>query len=119
MKNIPSETHCRRAVRVSERQWWAGPAALLATLLALPAAANVDIPNDPLTTGSRVPPNILFVLDDSGSMAWAYMYNPDINSITGGNINSTAGNQADTTSTNVARMYDQNYVCLLYTSRCV
>src|SRR5690606_18607722 len=26
-----------------------------------------------LTTGARVPPNILFILDDSGSMAFDYM----------------------------------------------
>ena len=110
MKNIHSETHWRRPARKSQSNWWAGPLALLATLLALPATANIDIPNDPLTTGSRVPPNILFVLDDSGSMAWAYMYNPDINRITGGDIDSTAGDQASTTSTSSARMYDQNYV---------
>lgn len=59
--------------RPSERQWWAAPAAFLATLLALPASANIDIPNDPLTTGARVPPNILFILDDSGSMAFDAM----------------------------------------------
>ena len=46
---------------------------MLATLLALPAAATVDIPDDPLTTGSRVAPNVLFILDDSGSMAFDYM----------------------------------------------
>src|SRR5690606_30888792 len=46
---------------------------LLATLVALPAAATLPIPDDPLTTGSRVAPNILFILDDSGSMAFDYM----------------------------------------------
>ena len=45
----------------------------LATMLALPATAAVDIPDDPLTTGARVAPNILFILDDSGSMAFDYM----------------------------------------------
>ena len=44
-------------------------AAFLATLLALPVQAGITSPTDPLTTGSRVPPNILFILDDSGSMA--------------------------------------------------
>ena len=48
-------------------------ASLLATLVALPAAATLPIPDDPLTTGSRVAPNILFILDDSGSMAFDYM----------------------------------------------
>lgn len=47
--------------------------ALSATLVALPANASFEIPNDPLTTGARVPPNILFILDDSGSMAFDAM----------------------------------------------
>ncbi|WP_233398631.1 PilC/PilY family type IV pilus protein [Luteimonas sp. MC1828] len=42
-------------------------------LLALPANATIDIPNDPLTTGARVPPNIMFILDNSGSMALVSM----------------------------------------------
>lgn len=109
--------NCRRPSRQSSsgRQWWSLPAAFLVTMLALPAGANINIPNDPLTTGSRVPPNILFVLDDSGSMAWRFMYNSSINSITGGDINSVAtgsggsNNSYDTTSTGNAAMYDQNH----------
>ncbi len=62
----------RRTPR-SQRDWWAAPAAFLATLLALPASANINIPDAPLTTGARVPPNILFILDDSGSMAFDAM----------------------------------------------
>lgn len=54
-------------------QWPAALGALLATLLAAPAAADIQIPDDPLTTGSRVAPNILFVLDDSGSMNFVAM----------------------------------------------
>lgn len=42
--------------------------AFLATLLALPANAGIAIPDQPLTIGARIPPNILFVLDNSGSM---------------------------------------------------
>ncbi|MCR6626718.1 MAG: PilC/PilY family type IV pilus protein [Pseudoxanthomonas sp.] len=90
---------------------------MLATLLSLPASANFDIPNDPLTTGARVPPNILFILDDSGSMGWKYMYNPDITSVTGGGINSgRTGNNAgsdntvDTDDTGINGLYDQSYV---------
>lgn len=45
----------------------------LATLLALPVRAAVEIPNVPLQSGSIVPPNILFILDDSGSMGWTFM----------------------------------------------
>ncbi len=48
-------------------------AACLATLLALPVNAAIEIPNVPLQSGTVVPPNILFILDDSGSMAWDFM----------------------------------------------
>lgn len=91
--------------------------ACLATLLSLPANAGIAIPDDPLTTGSRVPPNILFILDDSGSMAWRYMYNPSIPRISGGGISSAAtgnntgsDNSYNTTSTNINAIYDQSYV---------
>lgn len=46
------------------------------SLLAGPVNATITLPNDPLTTGSRVPPNVLFILDDSGSMAFDYMPDP-------------------------------------------
>lgn len=46
-----------------------GFSVFLATLLALPVNAGITLPTDPLTTASRVPPNILFILDNSGSMA--------------------------------------------------
>lgn len=55
------------------RQWWVGPATFLVSLLAMPANAGITIPDDPLTTAARVAPNILFILDDSGSMAFDYM----------------------------------------------
>lgn len=53
---------------------------LASVLLALPASAGIDIPTDPLTTGARVPPNILFILDDSGSMAFEAMPDSSIGS---------------------------------------
>lgn len=46
--------------------------ALAATLLAAPVAA-VNLPVEPLQSSGRVPPNILFILDDSGSMSYSYM----------------------------------------------
>lgn len=47
--------------------------AFVATLLALPIQA-VTIPAVPLQSGSAYPPaNIMFILDDSGSMAWDFM----------------------------------------------
>ena len=51
------------------RPWWVAPAACLATVLALPVNAGIVVPTEPLTTGARVPPNVLFVLDNSGSMS--------------------------------------------------
>lgn len=113
------EVHTKKAPRgrVSQKCWWSGPAACLVALLALPASANIDIPNDPLTTGSRVAPNILFILDDSGSMAWRYMYNQSITRITGDGVNSgptgdntSRDNTHTTTATAVNAVYDQNYV---------
>jgi type IV pilus assembly protein PilY1 len=91
--------------------------AYFATLLALPVNAAITLPTDPLTTASRVPPNILFILDDSGSMQWRYMYNPDVSSISGGGISSSAtgdntsrDNSYNTSSTDLNAVYDQSYV---------
>src|SRR5690606_1974364 len=47
--------------------------AFAATLLAGPVSAGITLPTDPLTTSARVAPNILFILDDSGSMGFDYM----------------------------------------------
>jgi type IV pilus assembly protein PilY1 len=53
-------------------------AGFFATLLSLPAgAANpIDFPNVPLQSNTTVPPNIMLILDDSGSMANDYMPAP-------------------------------------------
>lgn len=48
---------------------------LVVSLLAAPVNAAITLPNDPLTTSSRVAPNILFILDDSGSMGSNLMAN--------------------------------------------
>jgi type IV pilus assembly protein PilY1 len=61
-----------QSVKPVRAQWWATPAAFMVSLLALPANA-LNIPTDPLASGVRVAPNILFILDDSGSMARPYM----------------------------------------------
>lgn len=46
---------------------------LIATLAAVPVSA-VTIPNLPLQTGTAYPPaNVMFILDDSGSMTYDYM----------------------------------------------
>lgn len=55
------------------RDWRSLVVAFLVTLLTLPAHAGIAIPDQPLTVGARIPPNILFVLDNSGSMQWDYL----------------------------------------------
>jgi type IV pilus assembly protein PilY1 len=48
----------------------------LAGLLVLPSAGYSERPDfaqEPLFIGSEVAPNLLFIIDDSGSMAWEYM----------------------------------------------
>lgn len=105
-----------RALR-TQRPWWAAPAAFVATLLALPVNA-ITIPDEPLSTGIRVAPNILFILDDSGSMAWENINNTSISSITGTSFSDSAGkngidegysNDLSSQSGN-SWMYEQNYV---------
>ena len=59
-------------------------AAFLATLLALPVSSALaqSFPDYPLQTGAgNVEPNLMFILDDSGSMAFEDMPNPDVTSI--------------------------------------
>jgi len=56
---------------------WAAPVlACLATLLGLPVHAGVSFPDTPMQTNQGIPPNIWFILDDSGSMASTFM--PDV-----------------------------------------
>ena len=58
--------------------------AFVATWRALPVSSVMaqSFPEYPLQTGAgNVEPNIMFVLDDSGSMAWDYMYNPALGDI--------------------------------------
>ena len=69
MDNKESNTSCRAPVL----QLQPLVVGLVLGLLAAPVNATITLPNDPLTTGSRVPPNVLFILDDSGSMAFDYM----------------------------------------------
>ncbi|MFT3806030.1 pilus assembly protein [Arenimonas sp.] len=71
------QRHFRRASPIA--------AAFAATLISLPGAA-VDIPNTPLQSGASFPaPNIMFILDDSGSMDFTYM--PDALASVGGDNN--------------------------------
>ena len=113
-----TERKLARALRPGA-EWRVLPAAFLATLLALPVNAAVTIPSDPLASGVRVAPNILFILDDSGSMAWENINNGSITSITGsGGFSDNAGmNGVDsgyssdlTDDTGNDKMYEQNYI---------
>ena len=97
----------------SATAWWVVPAAFLATLLALPVNAGILIPDEPLATGNRVAPNVLFILDDSGSMASRYMYNVDVTKINGPNgFESGQTNNdsiADPNYVDPIGIYDQNF----------
>ncbi|HSD16080.1 MAG TPA: PilC/PilY family type IV pilus protein [Thermomonas sp.] len=99
-------------------EWRVLPAVFMATLLAVPVNAAIIIPGDPLASGVRVAPNVLFILDDSGSMAWENINNGDISAITGsGSFNDgpdtagvSSGNTGDyTDNVGNSEMYDQNY----------
>lgn len=97
--------------------WWVAPVAFLATLMALPVSAGILVPDEPLSTGNRVAPNILFILDDSGSMGWRYMYSLDVTQITGPNSflskqtgdNTSVDSTYGSTTTDPIGIYDQNY----------
>jgi type IV pilus assembly protein PilY1 len=74
-----SKPHTKKAVGSTVQ---GAGAAFLATLLALPVQAAVEIPSVPLQSGSAVPPNIMFILDDSGSMQSEIMPDERIGQIT-------------------------------------
>jgi len=101
----------------SKRQLWVAPVAFFITFMTMSAHADIKIPDDPLTTAARVAPNILFILDDSGSMAWMNMNNQDVSEITGaGSFSSkpdaggiTSGTSYTYRSTGNAAMYMQSY----------
>lgn len=116
-KSLPTERMLARALR-PHAEWRVLPAVFLATLMALPVNAAIIIPGDPLASGVRVAPNVLFILDDSGSMAWENINNGDISAVTGSGSFSdgpnsggvTSGNTGDfTDATGNGVMYDQNF----------
>ncbi len=47
--------------------------AFLLGLLSAPAHAGVTLDQSPLTVQKKVAPNLLYILDDSGSMTWTFM----------------------------------------------
>jgi len=71
-------------IRVLRQRLLAAAIGLLATM---PAAANIPIPDVPLQAGATVPPNVWFILDDSGSMNGTSMPNSSqIPNVSGHNI---------------------------------
>lgn len=58
----------------------------LATLMALPVQAALTVPQVPPKSGNGVVPNVLFILDDSGSMAFETMASSTVPSISSPNI---------------------------------
>lgn len=64
------------ALRAAARSLWQTLALTAAALMPLPAlSAAVELANAPMatSTATTVKPNLMFVLDDSGSMSWDYM----------------------------------------------
>lgn len=82
---------------------------LLTTLFAATSLAGVSVPNTPLQTGSRVPPNILFILDDSGSMEGTAFDDAGLPAFTGGGLSTSALNTMSLqTYTNNTIYYNPN-----------
>jgi type IV pilus assembly protein PilY1 len=56
---------------------------MMAVFMTLPAQSGIVIPDTPLQSGSPVPPNLWFVLDNSGSMGYIALYDEEIGPMTG------------------------------------
>lgn len=70
---MKSTAHKPETRRVLPKTLNGATAAFLATLLALPSHAALVVDNVPPQSGNGVPPNVLFILDDSGSMTFTAM----------------------------------------------
>jgi len=114
---IMEHTDMKRNQRTGSRtQRWVAPAAFMVTFITMSAHAGIVIPDDPLTTAARVAPNIMFILDDSGSMAWRNMNNRDVTTVSGTSFSSSPdangvsnGTGYTTQSTGNGAMYMQSY----------
>lgn len=106
----------KQAGVIRRKSLWVAPVAFLSTLLALPVNATVAIPDYPLNIGAGIAPNILLILDDSGSMRWGNVNNKNVSSITGTGFSSSpdaggvsSGTSYTTESTSNGAMFMQNY----------
>ncbi|MCF7222347.1 pilus assembly protein [Lysobacter sp. TLK-CK17T] len=77
-----------RLQKSAPRLLQAATVAFLATLMGLPVQAALTIPPVPPRAGNGVPPNILFILDDSGSMSFETMNSATVPSVSSPNITS-------------------------------
>ncbi|MFA7522255.1 MAG: PilC/PilY family type IV pilus protein [Halothiobacillaceae bacterium] len=62
--------------RRPEQRQWRWPSLLLpllALLLPIATQAGVQVDQSPLIVSKPLPPNVMFIYDDSGSMAWTYL----------------------------------------------
>ena len=64
----------RTSLRHPRRGFAPTAIALAIALACSPARATLDIPNAPLQSAAAIPSNILFILDDSGSMQFEFGY---------------------------------------------
>lgn len=74
MKTSPSDMP-----RCTRRQSAIATALALSMLHGQVAAAALSLPNVPVFLGTVVPPNLMFVLDDSGSMFWSWLPDSSVN----------------------------------------
>lgn len=84
-------------------------AGFVATMFALPVQAGIAIPNTPLMAGANVPPNIMFILDTSGSMDQADLINPSISVAGGGLTQSNLGFTENVPATGASWFVPQVY----------
>ncbi len=60
-------------IKPSRSPWSLGVTFAICMLAGNPVYAGFPYPDSPLQTGSRVPANLMILLDDSGSMQWDFM----------------------------------------------
>jgi type IV pilus assembly protein PilY1 len=77
-------------------------ALLIGLGMSLPAAAAIPIPDVPLQTGTAVPPNILYLLDNSGSMEGTRFDDGNL-TVVRGTMNSVVDTISNTDLTNFNR----------------
>ncbi|MFT4247798.1 MAG: PilC/PilY family type IV pilus protein [Pseudomonas sp.] len=94
---------------------------LIRPVIADTTSTGLDIPDEPLITDAQVAPNVLFILDDSYSMAYNYLNNLDLDEILGNSgsgftsepacdADGCSGLSSGPSASGSSYMYDQTYV---------